>query len=194
MIELGGYVGYSAILFGDVLRSVGGKKYISLEINPEMAGVAGVLIDLAGLRDFVSIIIGPSNQSLIRLVQVEKSIQQIEFLFIDHWQELYLPDLWVVEELGILKEGVSVLLADNVLFPGAPKYLEWVRASLAQKREIAKKRKLALGEKASEGDVMDPSRAVGNPNIVYETSMTEFAIGTQKDGVEVTKFVGEEAA
>jgi catechol O-methyltransferase len=73
MIELGGYVGYSAILFGDAVRANGGKQYLSLELNPEMAAVANTLIDLAGLRDFVRVIIGPCNESLIRLVQVEKT-------------------------------------------------------------------------------------------------------------------------
>ncbi|KAH8812858.1 putative O-methyltransferase [Xylogone sp. PMI_703] len=196
MIELGGYVGYSAILFGDTLRSNGGKQYLSLEINPEMVAVASVLVDLAGLRDFVSFIIGPCNETLIKLVRSEKKISQIELLFIDHWQELYLPDLWLIEELNILKPGVSVLVADNVIFPGAPQYLEWVRASPAQKKEMVEKRKLALSK---DGDTQlindsaaDSKRVLGNPNIVYETSTTEFEFGPGKDGVEVTRVVGEE--
>lgn len=40
MIELGGYVGYSAILFGDVIRANGGKQFLSIEKNPEVAAVA----------------------------------------------------------------------------------------------------------------------------------------------------------
>jgi len=185
MIELGGYVGYSAILFGDAVRSNGGKRYLSLEVNPENAAVANMLVELAGLRDFVSIVVGSSNKSLIQLIQVEKKISQIELLFIDHWKDLYLPDLWLLEELNVLKPGVSVLVADNVLMPGAPEYLEWVRASPAQKREILEKRKLALSQDgvvsiARSDTTIDPKCVLGNPNLVYETSITEFQTGRGK--------------
>jgi catechol O-methyltransferase len=178
MIELGGYVGYSAILFGDAVHSTGGKEYISLEINPENAAVANMLIELAGLRVFVRIIVGSSNESLIKLIKVDKKISQIELLFIDHWKDLYLPDL-LLEELNVLKPGISVLAADNVIMPGAPEYLEWVRASLAQKREMTEKRKLALskdgvGNGATKDAVIDPSRVLGNPNLVYESTIEMF--------------------
>jgi catechol O-methyltransferase len=179
MIELGGYVGYSAIKFGDAVRSHGGIQYLSLEVNPENAAVANMLLELAGLRDFVRIIIGSSNDSLIELIQAEKKISQIEFMFIDHWKDLYLPDLWLLEELNVLKPGVSVIAADNVIMPGAPDYLEWVRATPAQKREVAEKRKLALGkdESSATGTTIDPKRVLGNPNLVYETSIEMFEMG-----------------
>ena len=190
MIELGGYVGYSAILFGDALRSNGGKKYLSLEINPEMAAVATILIQLAGLQDIVSFIIGPCDKSLIQLAQ-EKQIDHIELLFIDHWQELYLPDLLLVEELGLLKSGVSVLVADNILRPGAPKYAEWVRASTAEKREMTKKREAALkiggfDSEAIHNVVFDLKRVLGSPDLVYESSMAEFAVGDSKVRLSVS--------
>lgn len=197
MIELGGYVGYSAIKFGDAVRSHGGKEYLSLEVNPENAAVANMLLDLAGLRDFVRIIIGSSNDSLVELIQVEKKISQIEFLFIDHWKDLYLPDLWLLEELNVLKPGLSVIAADNVIRPGAPDYLEWVRASPAEKRGRVEKRKLALSKDesaATTGATIDPKRVLGNPNLVYESSIEIFEAGRGKDGVEVTRVVGEETA
>jgi len=196
MIELGGYVGYSAILFGDAVRRHGGQQYLSLELNPEMAAVSSILVDLAGLRDFVRIVIGSSNESLIRLVQQEKKISQIELLFIDHWKDAYLPDLQLLEEFNVLKPGVSVLAADNVIFPGAPEYLQWVRASPAQKREMVKNKKLALNKNGVSGAETDNdgSAVLGNPNLVYESSIREFHMGSLMDGVEVTRVVGEEAA
>jgi catechol O-methyltransferase len=185
MVELGGYVGYSAILFGDAVRRNGGYQYLSLEINPEMAAVSNTLLELAGLRDFVRVVIGPCNKSLVRLVKEKNEISQIELLFIDHWQELYLPDLWLLEELNVLKPGVSVLAADNVISPGAPKYLEWVRASPAQKREMMKRRKTALDQDGvdsteTNGANLDSARLRGNPNLVYESSVEEFKIKTWK--------------
>ncbi|XP_044717145.1 methyltransferase domain-containing protein [Hirsutella rhossiliensis] len=67
MLELGGYVGYSAILFGAALQKAGGRRYISLERNPEFAAVASSLVDLAGLAAVVHVVVGPSADSLRRL-------------------------------------------------------------------------------------------------------------------------------
>lgn len=160
MIELGGYIGYSAILFGDAVRANGGKKFYSLEKNPEMAAVASQLVELAGLRDVVQIMIGSSDESLVELVRERKEIDRIEMLFLDHWQELYLPDLWLLEEMGVLAQDRTLLVADNVIMPGAPKYLEWVKGSPAQKRSMVEK--LNLGS-------LKP-----NPNLIYETEVPVF--------------------
>jgi len=161
MIELGGYVGYSAILFGEAIKANGGKQFLSIEKNPEMAAVANQLVDLAGLRDIVRIIVGASDEVLQELVHDRKEITQVEMMFIDHWQALYRPDLWLLEELGVLIPGTSAVVADNVIMPGAPEYLEWVQATTEQKRELVKKLDLGL---------LTP-----NPNLVYETTVSEFA-------------------
>lgn len=42
-------------------------------------------------------------------------------MFIDHAKEVYLPDLRRIVEEGWLHPG-SVVVADNVGFPGAPEY------------------------------------------------------------------------
>lgn len=160
MVELGGYIGYSAILFGDAVRANGGKKFYSLEKNPEMAAVASQLVELAGLRDVVNIIIGSSDESLVELVRERKEIDQIQMLFLDHWQELYLPDLWLLEQMGVLAEGRTLLVADNVIMPGAPKYLEWVKGSPAEKGRMVEKLKMGS---------LRP-----NPNLIYKTVVPEF--------------------
>ncbi|OQD76898.1 hypothetical protein PENDEC_c003G01051 [Penicillium decumbens] len=178
MIELGGYVGYSAILFGEAIKANGGKQFLSIEKNPEMAAVANQLVDLAGLRDIVRIIVGASDEVLQELVHDRKEITQVEMIFIDHWQALYRPDLWLLEELGVLIPGTSAVVADNVIMPGAPEYLEWVQATTEQKRELVKKLDLGL---------LTP-----NPNLVYETTVSEFATAFGKDGVAVTRVIGKE--
>jgi catechol O-methyltransferase len=160
MIELGGYVGYSAILFGDAIRANGGKQFLSIEKNPEVAAVANQLVDLAGLRDIVRILVGASDEVLLELVRDRKEIAEVEMIFIDHWQRLYRPDLWLLEELDVLVPGTSVLVADNVIMPGAPEYLEWVKATTEQKRELVKK--------------LDVGSLTPNPNLVYETTVSEF--------------------
>lgn len=189
MIELGGYVGYSAILFGDAVRRAGGRRYYSLEVNPEYAAIANMLLDLAGLRDFVRILIGRSDLSLHRLY-TSGEVKQVEILFLDHYKPAYMTDLKLCEQLGLIVPDVSVLVADNVVYPGNPPYLEYVRSTVEQKREAAKS-----GPARSYNTEGIPQRSVqsflgqdatplfditGNPNLVY-TSVLE-----QPEGSEVS--------
>jgi len=109
-VELGGYVGYSAILFGDAMRKA----------------VAMALVDLAGLGDVVKVVVGPADESLRRL-HAEGQLQTVDVLFLDHVEDLYESDLKVCESLGLLKPG-ALVVADNVVRPGAPEYRKYVRS------------------------------------------------------------------
>ncbi|KAJ5096910.1 S-adenosyl-L-methionine-dependent methyltransferase [Penicillium angulare] len=129
LVELGGYVGYSAISFGDAMRQAAGPgkeiRLWSLEFDPVIAAIAMSLIDLAGLSDIVKVVVGSAADSLKRL-QAEGKLTSIDFLFLDHDEELYLPDFQVCEDLKLLHPG-SLIVADNVVRPGAPKYREHMR-------------------------------------------------------------------
>lgn len=136
MVELGGYIGFSAIKFGNAVRAAGGIQYLSFEKSPENAAVAKVLLELAGLDEFVRVVVGPSTQSLRSLAQ-QKQWTGIDFLFLDHWEELYLPDLKLIEEQDLLKVG-SLIVADNTGNPKTEAYLEWVRSTSETKRKISR--------------------------------------------------------
>lgn len=143
MVELGGYIGYSCILFGAALREASGgrAKYFSLERNPEFAAVTMCLVELAGLRDNVHVVVGPSDESLRRLkaegafAASKDQEQQIDLMFLDHYKPAYRTDLQLCEELGLIQKG-TVLAGDNCIEPGNPPYLEYVRASCADKRRF----------------------------------------------------------
>lgn len=111
MVELGGYCGYSAIAFGAALKEAGGRRYYSLEYNPEFGAVISSLVDLAGLSDIVKVEIGASSSSLRRL-HAAGTLGKIDLLFLDHMKPLYTPDLKLCEELGLVGQG-SWLAADN---------------------------------------------------------------------------------
>ncbi|KAJ5220310.1 hypothetical protein N7468_009514 [Penicillium chermesinum] len=175
MVELGSYVGYSAILFAEALSKNGGKQYLGLELNPEMAAVANQLIDLAGLQGIAKVLVGSSDDTLKQLVQ-DGVIKDIELIFIDHWQERYLPDLWLMEELNLLKPGKSVLVADNIIYPGAPHYLKWVESTTEQKSAMVE---------AGKAGTLKP-----NPNLIYESTTTKFETDFGLDAVTVTRVVG----
>jgi catechol O-methyltransferase len=181
MIELGCYVGYSAIMFGDAVRQNGGERYLSLELNPEWAAVANMLIELAGLRDFVRIIIGRSDVSLDKLIK-SGEIKKIELMFIDHYKPAYTTDVKLCEYLGVIQPG-TVLAADNVLYPGNPPYLEYIRSTVEQKREAAKNGPVkgynTVGMKERTVQSFMPENdvpafeTVGNPNLVYKNELCQ---------------------
>jgi catechol O-methyltransferase len=192
MVELGGYVGYSCILFGDALRKAGGKRYFSLEKSPEFAAVIMSLVDLAGLSDIVKVVTGASDVSLKRL-HSEGVLDQVDLMFLDHLKSLYVTDLKLCEELKLIRPG-SVLAADNVVKPGNPPYLKYVRSSPSEKREALKSnpflqsdgsRRQVSGETTSnkwelQSTLHTPGR--GDPNLIYESKFVE---GWEPSGVPV---------
>ena len=144
------------------------------------------LVDLAGLRDVVRVIIGPSDASLKRLHE-SGTLRHINLLFLDHYKPAYTSDLKLCEALGLIGPG-AVLAADNVIKPGNPQYLEYVRASPKQKKErLAATRQsgrersgdeqipekyLAQYEKRVSNEAVDWS-VEGNPKLVYESRLVE---------------------
>ena len=219
MVELGGYVGYSALLFGDALRRAGGKRYFSLERNPEFAAVIMSLVDLAGLGDVVKVVVGPSADSIKRL-HGQGVLDRIDLMFLDHYKPAYTTDLKLCEELKLIRPG-SVLAADNVIKPGNPPYLEYVRSSVEKKREryergsgggtdtagFADRTKNQY--KAREGEEKLSAEVKGNPNLVYESrlvdsfeptgipvSLSLAVVGMMadrnQDGVEITRCIRAE--
>lgn len=203
MVELGGYVGYSCLLFADAWRKAGGRRYLTLERNPEFAAVIMALVALAGLDDFVTVIIGPSDVSLKRLHALGQ-LTHIDLLFLDHYKPAYTTDLKLCEELGLVGKG-TVLAADNVITPGNPTYLGYVRSSVEEKRKVA-------AEAGASGNVVDTAAGIdertvqqyanriteeqlaasaGNPHLAYESRLVEsFEPTGEPDGVEITKCVG----
>ncbi|KAK8133363.1 hypothetical protein PG984_005375 [Apiospora sp. TS-2023a] len=178
MLELGGYVGYSAIAFGAAVREAGGKRYFSLEKSPEFGAVIAMLVDLAGLSDVVKVIVGSSSDSLRRL-QKTGQVKHIDLLFLDHYKPLYTEDLKLCEELELVGPG-SVYAADNVVKPGNPPYLEYVRSTVEQKRQ-----------KASNANGNGPK---GRPELVYDSKFVEgWEPSGVPDALEITRCIRVES-
>lgn len=132
LVEFGTFVGNSAIAWGAIMKELhpgdsDGIHIYSFELDPEMARIASDLVRLAGLEDLVTILEGAGAESLKSLVAEGKILpRSIDAVFFDHWENIYLPDLRLCEELNILHKG-SVIMADNTDFPGAPEYLAYVQ-------------------------------------------------------------------
>jgi len=119
VLELGAFVGYSAILFGTKVGESG--RVVSLEIGEEHAEASRRNVAHAGLADRVEIILGDSGESIPNLDGT------FDIVFLDHWKDLYKRDLQAIEQHGLLRAG-SVVVADNVGESFNPtEYLEYVR-------------------------------------------------------------------
>ncbi|PYI08489.1 O-methyltransferase [Aspergillus sclerotiicarbonarius CBS 121057] len=181
MVELGGYVGYSAILFGNALKRAGGQKYISLELNPLFAEISDAMIRLAGLEDIVEIIVGPCRESLRALRGIYPH-GGLDMIFLDHMKVHYVNDLKLCEELRLVAPGTTVL-ADNVISPGNPAYLEYVRLSTKMKAEYARRH-------SSEDDRLG-DYSVGDPYLIYDTlTVRGLEVTGVPDAVEVSYCMG----
>ncbi|KAF4769834.1 hypothetical protein N7455_006463 [Penicillium solitum] len=191
ILEIGGYVGYSAIMFGHALRKVAAEtgrnskepRFLSLEMNPKFSAVSRALVSIAGLDDVVDIWEGPCRASLQSLAKGKASnsaTKSWDMLFLDHSKISYLNDLKLCEELGLVAPGTMVI-ADDMKRPGNPQYSEYVRASPVEKTEAYLPFK---------GCLSDGGISLGNPFLVYETELVEGLEPTGlMDAVEVSKCV-----
>nr|DBA23097.1 TPA: hypothetical protein GDO54_014050 [Pyxicephalus adspersus] len=123
VLELGTYCGYSTVRIARLLKP--GARFLTVEFNPAFAAVAKQIIEFAGLKDKVQVIEG-NTQDIIPQLKKKYEVDKLDFVFVDHWKDKYLPDTQLLEKCGLLAKG-SVVLADNVITPGAPEFLKYVR-------------------------------------------------------------------
>ncbi|OQE36874.1 hypothetical protein PENCOP_c011G05513 [Penicillium coprophilum] len=132
IIEFGTFVGKSALAWGAILRDIHGDKVpddvhiYTFDPNPQMVALTREFVKLAGVEDFVHVLEGPGSESL-RTLHAEGRVTTVDMAFFDHWEQFYLSDLKLVEELKLWRVG-SLAIADNTDFPGAPDYLKYVQA------------------------------------------------------------------
>lgn len=128
LLELGTYCGYSALR--TVRAMPAGAQLYSIEFNAENAAIARSILAHAGVADRVTIVHGTLGDggATIRALSTEHGFApgNLDFVFIDHAKDQYLPDLERILVEGWLHPG-SCIVADNVKLPGAPDYLAFMR-------------------------------------------------------------------
>ncbi len=122
-LELGTYVGYSTIRIRQHMPK--GSMLITLDVNEQFLDIAKQIGKFSGLMGKIDYWLGSLEKHVDRLV---KEYGKIDFVFLDHWKDLYISDLKLLESKNLLKKG-SCILADNVLYPGAPEFREYVAFS-----------------------------------------------------------------
>lgn len=111
-LDLGTYMGYSAIKFGAILREIHGSaaRVFTFECDPVYSKISRQVIEFAGLSEVITVFTGNFHDN-VGLLPVSK----VDFVFIDHWEEFYVRDLQLILDKRLLEEG-SVVVADNMLW------------------------------------------------------------------------------
>ena len=105
VIELGTFIGYSAVL---ISSSIGEKsKLTSIDSDSHSIEIAKELINFAGLDDKVNLMHGNAEEIIPELNF------NADFVFIDHAKKKYLSDLKLLETEEIILKNCTVF-ADNV--------------------------------------------------------------------------------
>ena len=133
VLELGSFIGYSAILMASSIDNE--SKLISIDIDSKSIEISKKMVSFAGLDNKIQFIEGSAS----RVIPILE--EGFDFVFIDHGKKSYLNDLLLLEEHSLLNQN-AVVFADNVgIFENElENYLNHVRKSkLYQSSNIASK-------------------------------------------------------
>lgn len=126
-LELGTYCGYGALR---IARAAPAARVYSVELAEANAANARRIWEHAGVGDRVTCVvgtIGDGGHTLEALAHDHGFASgALDFVFLDHDKDVYLDDLMSIVDRGWLHPG-SIVVADNVKLPGAPKYRAYMR-------------------------------------------------------------------
>lgn len=126
-LELGTYCGYGALRIAAAAPSA---RVVSVELSAANAAVARRIWSHAGVGDRITCVVGTVGDDgrTLDVLASEHGFAEgaLDFLFIDHDKNAYLADLLAIVDRGWLRRG-GVAVADNVGFPGSPKYRGYMR-------------------------------------------------------------------
>lgn len=126
-LELGTYCGYGALR---IARAAPSTKVFSVELSAANAQVAQRIWSHAGVDDRITCVVGTIGDGghTLDVLAAEHGFaaRALDFMFVDHDKHAYLPDLRSIMARGWLHPG-TIVVADNVRFPGSPKYRAYMR-------------------------------------------------------------------
>jgi catechol O-methyltransferase len=129
LLELGTYCGYSGLRMARVMPA--NARLISIEYNPANAEIARRIWTHAGVDDRLTVVVGTlgDDRATIERLRHHYSFTDgaVDFVFVDHDKNAYLSDIKLILEERWLRPG-SIVVADNIKFPGAPHYRTYLKA------------------------------------------------------------------
>lgn len=118
LVEFGASFGISAIYLGAAARDNGGRL-VTTEIERNKIEAARANLSSAGLDDVAELRAGDAMETLAH------DEGAIDFLFLDGWNDLYVP---LMNLLGPRLSDGALVVVDNASFPGVKAFLERFRA------------------------------------------------------------------
>jgi catechol O-methyltransferase len=129
LLELGTYCGYSGLRLARVMPA--NARLCSIEFNPANADIARRIWTHAGVDARLTVVVGTLGDGGATIDRLRGELGfaegRLDFAFLDHDKDAYLPDLERILHERWLHPG-SVVVADNVKFPGAPAYRGYMQA------------------------------------------------------------------
>jgi catechol O-methyltransferase len=129
VLELGAYCGYSALRMAVAAPDA---QVTSVEFNAANAAIARRVWEHAGVGGRVTAVVGTLGDGgqTVRRLREEQGLGagSVDFVFVDHDKNAYLPDLRLIQREGWLRPG-ALVVADNVKLPGAPEYRAYMKES-----------------------------------------------------------------
>jgi catechol O-methyltransferase len=120
VLEIGTYCGYSALALAHSPLQPD-AKIVSLEINKRHAEIAKRILAHSGVRN-VNVV----TETIYEAVSLLNDSGPFDLVLMDQEKEQYLDDLRFLEERNLIRTG-GLVVADNVIFPGAPDYVAFMR-------------------------------------------------------------------
>lgn len=117
IVEFGTSFGISTLYLAAAAK-VNGGKVITTEILPEKVKVANRNFEEAKMSQYIELREGDA------MVTLKNAPDNIDYLLLDGWKDLYVPLMKILEPK--FKDG-CIIVADNINFPSAKPYLEYIR-------------------------------------------------------------------
>jgi predicted O-methyltransferase YrrM len=120
IVEFGASLGFSTIHLAAAARDLGAGTVITTEAEPEKASAARDNLAAAGLEDMVDLREGDALETL-------RDVREVDLLFLDGWNNLYLPVLDLLE--AALAPGALVIADLSAGDPEQVAYCERMHAA-----------------------------------------------------------------
>ena len=213
ILELGTYCGYSSIFFAKTIlehyssnsETVADDEFVfhiySVEVVDKFAAVAKELIQLAGMEDYISIILVKDSDlidngtikndgdrlSLASDLKRNDVPTTIDFLFVDHDKSLYLPNLQELENTKMIRKGTHVA-ADNVVFAEIDDYRHHM-AELAVKGIVTTRLEDSLLVEYCQPELVQMESVPGRKSGEMANNALIKKKEMMRDGIEFTKYL-----
>jgi catechol O-methyltransferase len=130
LLELGTYCGYSGLRA--IRAAPSDARLVTIELNPANAAIAETIFAHAGVAERVTVVVGTLGDGGKTVTTLGRRHcfheGALDFVFLDHAKDAYLPDLRLILREQWLRPG-ALVVADNMKVPGAPAYHEFMKAN-----------------------------------------------------------------